>query len=74
MTQNINILRGVNSLKKFLLKIKKIASFLFASLILPSSAFAGKIPDCTPGVSTVKNFLATAMQPVGETLYVWGGG
>ena len=74
MTQNINILRGVNSLKKFSLKIKKVASFLFASLILPSSAFAGKIPVCTPGVSTVKNFLATAMQPVGETLYVWGGG
>lgn len=35
---------------------------------------AGKIPNCTPGLNTVKNFLATAMQPVGKTLYIWGGG
>lgn len=27
-----------------------------------------------PGVHTLKNFLATALQPVGTTLYVYGGG
>ena len=29
---------------------------------------------CTPGKRTLKNFLATAMQPVGMVLYVYGGG
>lgn len=61
-------------MKKFLLKVKKAVSFLCVSLILTSNVFAGKVPDCTPGLSTIKNFLATAMQPVGETLYIWGGG
>ena len=28
----------------------------------------------TPGERTLKNFLATALQPVGTTLYVYGGG
>ncbi|MCR5371076.1 MAG: hypothetical protein K6E83_10240 [Clostridium sp.] len=28
----------------------------------------------TPGVRTVRNFLATAMEPVGTTLYMYGGG
>ena len=28
----------------------------------------------TPGVLTVRNFLATAMEPVGTTLYMFGGG
>lgn len=28
----------------------------------------------TPGVTSIKNFLATAMEPVGTTLYVYGGG
>ena len=28
----------------------------------------------TPGLCTLKNFLATAMMPVGTTLYVYGGG
>lgn len=27
-----------------------------------------------PGVHTLSNFLATAMLPVGQTMYVWGGG
>lgn len=27
-----------------------------------------------PGVHTLKNFLATAMEPVGTTLYIYGGG
>ena len=29
---------------------------------------------CTPGKRTLKKFLATAMQPVGTVLYVYGGG
>lgn len=61
-------------MKKFLLKVKKVLLFSFVSLILPASVSAGRIPKSTPGFSTVKNFLATAMQPVGETLYIWGGG
>ena len=28
----------------------------------------------TPGLRTIKNFLNTALQPVGSALYVWGGG
>ena len=28
----------------------------------------------TPGVRTLRNFLATAMEPVGHTLYIYGGG
>lgn len=26
------------------------------------------------GMSTIKNFLKTALQPVGSTMYIWGGG
>lgn len=32
------------------------------------------IVTAQPGLKTVKNFIATAMQPVGHTLYVFGGG
>lgn len=28
----------------------------------------------TAGVSTIKTFLKTALQPVGSTMYIWGGG
>ena len=33
-------------------------------------------PNTTPstGTRTIKNFLANALKPVGQTLYVWGGG
>ena len=38
-------------------------------------AMRSQIPViCTPGKRTLKNFLATAMQPVGTVLYVYGGG
>lgn len=30
--------------------------------------------SATPGQATLKNFLATALQPVGTTLYIYGGG
>jgi cell wall-associated NlpC family hydrolase len=29
---------------------------------------------CTPGLKTIKNLLQTALEPVGSTLYIWGGG
>lgn len=32
------------------------------------------IPTCTSGIRTVKNFLSTAIQPLGTTCYIWGGG
>lgn len=62
-------------MKNFWLKSKK--SFLFSLLALVcliTGVLAVKIINCTPGLRTVKNFLATAMQPVGKTLYIWGGG
>ena len=33
-------------------------------------------PNTTPstGTRTIKNILANALKPVGQTLYVWGGG
>lgn len=44
------------------------------ALMLQANASAEKIPSYSPNMHTVKNFLATAMQPVGKTLYIWGGG
>ncbi len=73
-SQYINKLRWLVSLKKFLLKIKKVLLFFISALILPENIFADKIPNNISGLSTIKNFLATAMQPVGNTLYIWGGG
>jgi hypothetical protein len=32
------------------------------------------LPVAKPGLRTLRNLLATAMQPVGRTMYVWGGG
>ena len=32
------------------------------------------VVNAQPGLRTLKNFIATAMQPVGHTLYVFGGG
>lgn len=62
-------------MKKLKLKLKKMAIGLMSVLFIPcSTAFAGSIPACTPGLCTIKNFLATAIQPVGQTLYIWGGG
>ncbi len=40
----------------------------------PIGAMQGRAVVGTPGVRTVKNFLATALMPVGTTLYVFGGG
>jgi len=31
-------------------------------------------PQVTPGLCTLENFLRTAMLPLGNTMYVWGGG
>ena len=34
----------------------------------------GPRPTPTAGAKTIKNYLAGALQPVGQALYVWGGG
>ncbi len=39
--------------------------------IQKQSAFA---INAVPGERTLKNFLVTAMKPVGQTMYTWGGG
>lgn len=58
------------------MKLKNIMSSVVVSLgvVLQLHVSAEKIPKCSPNVRTIKNVLATAMQPVGETLYIWGGG
>lgn len=58
------------------MKLKNIIAntALGLALIVPVNVSAKKIPECSPNVRTIKNVLATAMQPVGETLYIWGGG
>lgn len=62
-------------MKMLILELKKISLIFISTLLIPCSiAFADNIPVCTPGLCTIKNFLATAMQPVGQTLYMWGGG
>lgn len=40
------------------------------------SRFSRKVSVLVPmeGISTVKNFLQTAIAPIGSTMYVWGGG
>ena len=32
------------------------------------------VSEATPGVHTIKNLLLTALQPVGNTMYIYGGG
>lgn len=62
-------------MKKLMLKIKQVSLIIVFALLIPySTVLAGSIPIFTPGLCTIKNFLATAIQPVGQTLYVWGGG
>lgn len=41
---------------------------------LPATAEGGSVPVPVPGQRTLRNFLATALSPIGSTLYVWGGG
>lgn len=40
----------------------------------PFIDFNAPAGSAQPGVRTVRNFLTTALQPVGTTCYVWGGG
>ncbi len=48
---------------------------IISALLIPcSTTFADSIPTCTLGLCTIKNLLATAMQPVCSTMYIWGGG
>ena len=39
-----------------------------------STGSTGEPIEAEPGVKTVQNFLATSLEPVGNTLYIWGGG
>ena len=43
---------------------------------LQYSKASKKVSTTVPveGVSTIKNFLQTAIAPIGSTMYVWGGG
>ncbi|GHV25351.1 hypothetical protein FACS189465_3240 [Clostridia bacterium] len=54
---------------------KKIMGVMLAMTIIGSLAntFANPLP-LSPGVKTIKNFLQTALTPVGSTMYIWGGG
>lgn len=56
-----------------LLLVLAVCAVVF--LIMPGSAEARVKPvKATAGEKTLKNLLATALQPVGSTMYVWGGG
>ena len=46
---------------------------LVGLVLIPSRAYAQPI-KAVPGERTLKNLLATAIQPVGQTMYTWGGG
>lgn len=62
-------------MKNFMLKVRKsIVLFMISALFCSVSVYAESIPNYTPGLCTVKNFLSTAIQPVGTTCYIWGGG
>ena len=58
-------------IKNKLLKASILYIFIIHFLSLGVSAHC---LSPAPGVKTVKNFLQTALAPVGSTLYVWGGG
>lgn len=49
-----------------------------AEKVLPSGPEDGQnkegLPLYSPGRHTIKNLLATALQPCGRTMYIWGGG
>ena len=56
------------------MKFKNFISVLLSSISLFSaSAYALPI-EPIPGEKTIKNLLATAIKPVGQTMYTWGGG
>lgn len=62
-------------MKNFISKFRKsILLFVMSAISCSSSVCARGIPTFTPGLQTVKNFLSTAIQPVGKTCYIWGGG
>lgn len=61
-----------SSVKKFL-AASCLFIFLF-SFFSTSMVSAVELPKATPGEKTVKNLLLTSLQPVGSTMYIWGGG
>lgn len=61
---------------KMKINIKKYLSILTSLLFLfvgSMSTFA-EYREPQPGLKTVKNLLATAVLPIGKTMYIWGGG
>ncbi len=68
--------------------MKKLLSLILALAMLFAYAGTGSAEEAkyeapegantlikpVPGARTIKNLLATAMSPIGSTLYVWGGG
>ncbi len=62
-------------MKKLIFKLQKAFLLIMAFMSFCTvSVFGAGIPTYTPGLCTVKNFLSTAVQPVGSTMYIWGGG
>ncbi|MCH5186863.1 MAG: hypothetical protein J1F63_00565 [Oscillospiraceae bacterium] len=60
----------MKGLKSAIFSIAAMAVLLLA----PSVGASEAVPTATPGERTIKNLLLTAVQPIGKTLYVWGGG
>lgn len=61
----------MKSFRTSFLKVCVLSLILVFSLPLNVCA---KPLSPTPGLKTIKNLLQTALEPVGSTLYVWGGG
>lgn len=53
---------------------KIIILILLLTLFLISPKTITATIEAIPGERTLKNFLATAIKPVGQTMYCWGGG
>lgn len=43
-------------------------------IITESEVDSLRVNKATPGVHTIKNFLLTALEPVGQVMYIYGGG
>ncbi len=78
--ENVTAKSGKNFKAKLYFKVvdgKVEKAVTFKNDLIPIDQlqkFRGKCPNYIPGKKTIKNFLATALQPVGSTMYIWGGG
>ena len=55
-------------------RIKLIAILLLLLLLLCFLVKLGHKTRTTEKTATIENLLYTALQPVGSTMYIWGGG